>query len=313
MSDSQQIYVRLNRHQRLAAANRSVIDTSIRSTKHNAIAAILRNGLAVVSYAAFEDFIKARTSELLSSLRIKNIPFDKLPANLQSAVTVRAFEAAKYQSVIASKRGDDAPNFLAKAAAEIGRSYNTTEGFSRFHVGHSKANLSTEDVKEMLRIFQVVDPWGSIRRLSSRLGSAVQDPKSLIHQAARRRHAAAHDPKAVCTSTELEDFLTQSLTVATCFDILCSRGAAGLCGKEPACLTDRSNITDKDIAIRFIDRSSVAWDERKENASRSTKSHNNLDTAIRLSSGRRAAVPEAVVVRNRGYRLRRWIACSKLL
>lgn len=42
---------------------------------HNDVARMLRNGLAVVGFAALEDFIKSRVSEVLSEVGPTNVPF----------------------------------------------------------------------------------------------------------------------------------------------------------------------------------------------------------------------------------------------
>jgi len=46
---------------------------------HNNSVRIIRNGLAVQCFNVFEDFIKARTNEVLLDVCSSNVPFEYLP------------------------------------------------------------------------------------------------------------------------------------------------------------------------------------------------------------------------------------------
>lgn len=64
---------------------------------HNNSARIIRNGLAVQCFNIFEDFIKARTAEVLAAISSSGVVFSNLPENLQWAATVETVKAIDFQ------------------------------------------------------------------------------------------------------------------------------------------------------------------------------------------------------------------------
>src|SRR5688572_30793007 len=60
-------------------------------------ARLLRNGLAVVSYSALEDFVVERSFEILSNFDSTKVPFGRLPDKLKDAATVGAAKALSFR------------------------------------------------------------------------------------------------------------------------------------------------------------------------------------------------------------------------
>ena len=87
--------------------------------KHNQRARLMRNGLSVVGFAIVEDFVKARTAEVLT--RIGNSPatFEQLPEKLRKASVLGVVKALRFQADLRS--GDDSLNDVISFVQEHAR------------------------------------------------------------------------------------------------------------------------------------------------------------------------------------------------
>jgi hypothetical protein len=84
----------------ISIISEAVSNKALTDREHNAVARMLRNGLAVVGFAALEDFIKKRSSEAMEEIGQCSVPFSKLPKKLQNAATYEVISALTYTKSI---------------------------------------------------------------------------------------------------------------------------------------------------------------------------------------------------------------------
>lgn len=308
MSASRDRFLRSFRALRNAAFDRSLINGETSARKHNDKAGILRNGVSVVAFATLEHFLRLRVSELLSSLSVAGFRFDTAPSNYRSEVTASALDAIRFQSILAGKRGENVPDFLSEALTPFASYVTPTPDYSTLHFGLSKSNLSPEDCKRMLRIFDIEDGWTQIERLTQRIGSSLLDCRGIFDAAARRRHGAAHDPQSTSTSADLQAFIGQGLILACCFDLAASAGAASLMGRLLG--SGKSGlVVARDIRLRFLDRTDTKWREWRPGGKRAIAVGLASSDLLCAASKRASSASEMLIVRGSGLRLRRWHTC----
>jgi len=102
----------------------AVMDKDLRNHDHNEIARIIRNGLAVVGFAALEDFIKTRCSEIAKEIGTTGVRFDHLPEKLKDAFTFEALTALAYQ--LSLKEKAEKISYTQEQSAKIASTINST-------------------------------------------------------------------------------------------------------------------------------------------------------------------------------------------
>lgn len=190
-------------------------------------ARLLRNGLAVVSFNAVEDFIKQRMGEVLRRMSSCSIAFVDLPASLQHAATVGAADALRFQSRIRIKSGDahGARALIQRTGRALASVDNVRYQLSEISFGYADANLNHEDIRKMLKGIGVSGGWQSIGQVANRAGLNLPALADDYQQAFQRRNSAAHDPTTDTPLQNLQDFTRQALAIAIGFDALVSRAA----------------------------------------------------------------------------------------
>ena len=157
---------------------------------HNERARLIRNGLAIMQFSLLEEFIRARTAELLGKLDTSRIAFASLPEKLQLAATRGAIRALDYQSRY--KGASDAIAMIGSHAQGIASVLGpSTYKLSEMCFGRSKANLTEDDIRDVLSAVHVEKPWLALDQLSPRLnmgGAMVLRTNSwfLLMQGTRR-------------------------------------------------------------------------------------------------------------------------------
>lgn len=137
--------------ERIRTLNKSISDTdAVRSKghlerEHNEIARMLRNGLAVVGFASLEDFIKARSSEVLDLIGSVGLSFEQLPEKVQIATTHGAITALNYQLGLRDKQ--DKIAFVQEHAQKISSTANSSYALTSLAYGFGNANLNAESIK----------------------------------------------------------------------------------------------------------------------------------------------------------------------
>lgn len=244
--------------------------------EHNDIAEILRNGLAVVGFTALEDFIKRRTSEVLSDIGKVNIPFNKLPKKIQSATTYDSIKAISFQLDLLDE--SQKLTYIIDQAFNIASTQNPSYTLIEHAYGYSQSNINAETIKTILTNFQIDNPWLQMTRLASRLNLTALPLEETYKNAFRRRHKAAHVAHASTLPSELRQYIKEAYAVAVSFDTLISHALHKMKLKDVLYL-DSSNpkrITDADINFRFIKFENNKWKEfANESSSKAYRS--NID------------------------------------
>lgn len=232
----------------------AVQDGALHESDRNAKARLLRNGLAVASFAFLEDFIRQRSGEVLANIAASGIGFSALPEKVRSAATfglLRSLDSrARYEPDEAAKI-----SFVQSHAGMISSTAAIPFQLSELSFGYRASNISDEEVGDILRAFRVISPWKAIGTLASRvgLGSLVLD--EAFKNAAKRRHSAAHVPGATTPLNDLENYVREAKAIAFGFDVLLS-GSALLVRKRDVSYLGGGNVDPitMPISLLYFDR-----------------------------------------------------------
>ena len=200
-----------------SASIEAVTNKTLTDHAHNNVAKMLRNGLAVVGFAALEDFVKSRTSEVLGEIGTTGVPFRDLPEKLRIATTYDAISALSYQISLRPKA--DRISYVQDQAQKLASTASTAYDLTPHAFGYSQANLQVDSVKEILQSFLISDPWGQMTQLASKLGLAALPLDETFKGAALRRHRAAHAAHADTPQADLAQYVKEALAIAIGFDI----------------------------------------------------------------------------------------------
>ncbi|SEK15919.1 hypothetical protein SAMN05444746_1209 [Variovorax sp. OK212] len=272
---------------------------------HNDVARMLRNGLAVVGFAALEDFIKSRISEVLSEVGSTNVPFGRLPEKLQYAVTFEALSAISYQMGLRPNKSDRilyAQEHTQKIASTATAAYNLTP----HALGYDQANVQDETIKGMLKCFQIDNPWGEITRIASRLSLAALPLDETYRSAAIRRHRAAHVAHADTPQTDLQQFSKEALAIAIGFDALLSCALSKLRLHDAPYLHGQAKVSAADITIRKVFPAGSKWREELEGRSTAVKIEASKDVLLAAARSRAAAARNLLVIQGDGGQVVGW-------
>jgi hypothetical protein len=239
---------------------------------HNDSVRIIRNGLAVQCFNILEDFIKARTAELLDGVSTSGLPFQYLPERFQWATTVDAVRAIDYQLKLRERA--DRILYAQDYTAKISSSKTGPLDLAETAFFHAASNIAGDHVREAMNAFAVSDPWKQCSALASRLGLSGIPADAVFQSLAQRRHNAAHNASASVSELDLQQSLSDAAALAICFDILSSRAMFGICKLKAAHPKGSWIINDQAlIPLRFIKHSKNRFCEIKEKGTRSVRVH----------------------------------------
>jgi hypothetical protein len=271
---------------------------------HNDVARMLRNGLAVVGFTALEDFLKSRTSEVLSAVGQTTVPFIELPERLRYAVTFEALTALSYQVSLRSK--SDKMQYVQEHAQKIASTALTAYDLSPHALGFDQANLQEETIKTVLKCFLIDDPWGQITAIGSRLGLTALPLNETYKSASQRRHRAAHVANADTPQTDLLQFTKEALAIAIGFDVLLSRALKNIQLHNLRYLQGQSRISAASISIRTVMPENNKWREKIEGRSKAVKIENSLENLLVAAKPRSIAAGNLFIVRDVNFQISKW-------
>ena len=228
----------------------ALVDRAPADVFHNLRAAMLRQGLAVLTFSAVESFIRERTGEVLQTFDNARVTFSDLSSALQKAVTLGALEGVRFRLKLQPQQ--DKINWLVASLTPIARATTDVSQLSEHSFAHASSNLDEDAVKDILRAFGIEDPWQQITQLTSRLGVALLDSKSEFAAIKERRHASAHSRATQVPHADLLASAKASLAICIAFDLLLShsRGLHNL-GQWPG-VAGRSPLAAASIALVFV-------------------------------------------------------------
>jgi hypothetical protein len=259
--------------ERMASLHRSTLSDAVTNRvltdrAHNDVARMLRNGLAVVGFAALEDFIKLRTSEVLEEIGTFGVPFAELPEKLQCATTYEAVNALAFQLGHMDKSLRTA--YIQDHAAKIASTATSAWELTPHALGYSKSNLNDETIKAILKNFLIDDAWGQMTRVGARLNLVSLPLDETFRNAALRRHKAAHTAQADTPQTDLRQYVKEALAIAIAFDGLLRKAVNHLRTRNIGYLMARTKIRSTHVTIRTVSQVQGALERNGRRPSQST-------------------------------------------
>lgn len=221
-------------------------------------ARLLRNGLSVVTFAAFESFVVDRLQEVAAWLSTQNVPYSMFPKGLQDAPTTRAPMVLN-----ARLRRDPTDPTLPIAFQELAESWSKRMGGGGWRLPHISllwegSNLSATTALEIASCFGVAEKWGDLTGVSKGADFKSLPSKSLFEELAERRHKSAHDASFDADILVLRSSPTSLTSFAFAFDSAVS-SAARLIASGGTLRQGRAAVT-----LTTLDRSSTSanvWTE----------------------------------------------------
>ena len=176
-----------------AARDQLLLDNATDPAERRNAARLLRNGLAVTSFAAFEMFVRDRLNEIATWLTSQSIPFSAFPTGLQSAPQRRAPGILR---LLMEREPNSA--IVATAYQELGASWSQAQGGGGWTIPHVSllwegSNLSAGVMLEITTMFGGPTQWGDMSGIAKGAGFAVLPTSQLFDQIAKRRHSSAHN------------------------------------------------------------------------------------------------------------------------
>lgn len=271
----------------------AVNNKSLAETEHNGIARMLRNGLTVVGFAALEDFIKNRTSDALSEIGSMGVLFTELPEKLQNAATHEAIAALKYQIDLLEKT--DKMSYMQEQSKKIASTATSNFEITPYAFGFSTANISDTIVGDILKSFNVEDPWREIGRLASRLNLPSLQLSLSFKNAARRRHKAAHVAHTDIPINDIDQFVKEAMAIAIGFDCLLSQALNQLKQRNRVYILNQMKISSIHIKFRTIKKIGRYWKDCVEGKTRAAEASSDPITLSRNAKSRAANAKQVLV------------------
>lgn len=247
---------------------------ALTETSHNEIARMLRNGLAVVGFAALEDFIKKRSSEVMDDVGRSAVPFNKLPEKLQIAATYDAISALSYQLSIRDK--SEKIEYIQEHALKISSTATSNYEITKHAFGYNQANINAETIKQILLSFNVLDPWNQITIIASRLGLTALPLQESYKNAASRRHRAAHIANTDTPQGDIAQFVKEAFAIAIGFDVMLSKALGCINTHDTGFLSGSKKLKADEVVFRFVKHVDGRWKEFAEGRARANRVSNDL-------------------------------------
>ena len=285
----------------------SVKDKPLSEREHNEVARLLRNGLAVVGFAALEDFIKTRSSEIMSEIGPSPVQFSALPEKLRHAATFEALSSLNYQMNLMPK--EDKVQYIQEQSLKISSTAQSNFELSPHTFYYDQANLRDDSIKKMLKCFMINDPWRQMSHLSSQLGMTGLPLEVSFQNAAKRRHKAAHVANADTTQPDIQQYVSEAIAIALTFDCLISKALELIKGNDAQFLAGEKTLSAADIKFRTIKPIDGKWKEYAGSSRRAYRVNNNSDTLTSEAHTRAINNKEALVVFSEHNKVANWHCC----
>lgn len=282
----------------------AVANKPLTEQAHNDVARMLRNGLAVVGFAALEDFLKSRTSEVLAEVGRTHVPFRDLPEKLRFATTFESISALSYQLSIRAKA--DRVAYVQEHAQKIASTATGAYELTPHALGYDQANLPDEAIRTVLKSFLIDNPWGEMTKLASRIGLIALPLDETYRSAALRRNRAAHVAHADTPQTDLVQFTKEALAIAISFDALLSRALSRMHALDRGYLRGTTRISSASISIRSVKKDDHVWRETTEGRATAVKLERDHDVLVSLARTRAASANDLFVLYDPEGEIRGW-------
>jgi hypothetical protein len=272
---------------------------------HNTSARIIRNGLAVQCFNIFEDFVKARTGEILANIAGATLPFGSLPQALQMAATVHTIKAIDFQLKLHDAA--DRIRYAQDYSEKVSSTKSPAGQLAEIAFFHAAPNISKEHFKDALGAFLVASPWPQVSGLCSRLGISAMPAENVFKNLAQRRHTAAHKADASVSEVDLTQSLLDATGLAVSFDILLSQSARQMAKVSSPIAAGTELISDHlSIPLRFIRFHNSRFGEIKEGGKRFFRTHSDSAALIPEAAARSLKENGALIVFDSGGLICDW-------
>lgn len=272
---------------------------------HNSAAKMLRNGLAVVSFASLEDFVKKRSSEAMIELNSCSVNFTELPTKLQNAATYEIISALSYQMGLLEK--GDRTDYIQRHARNISSTATSNYELSIHTFAHSQANINAKTIGDILKSFNIEDPWSQMSSIASNLGLISSLPLAeIFNNAALRRHRAAHVAGVDTPPTDLTQFVKEAFAIAIAFDALLSKAVQKILDNNDDFLRNNVKLNANDVNIRTIRFVDNKWKEYKGDSTRAHRVSPEINSLLSAAQGRASMNKELIVEFDESGLVRYW-------
>lgn len=280
MSSAKADFIERMRCLNISVQSEATLNKGLADVLHNSVARMLRNGLAVVGFAALEDFIKKRTAEAMDEVSRCSIPFDELPPKLRYASTFEILSALNHQLSLIPKDEitgyADKIDYIQNQALKISSTSTANYTLSNHTFAHSMSNVSKQVIGDILKSFQIADPWTQMTIICGHLGLGTHALVQQYESASKRRHKAAHVASADTPSNDISQFVKDAFAIAISFDALLSKSIQKY---RENISTHVADITATSINIRTIRYHNSTW---KEYNNLNTRAHRRSDDLASL-------------------------------
>ena len=243
----------------LSTSSEAVTNKALSEIEHNSIARMLRNGLAVVSFAALEDFIKKRSAEAMDEISRSSVPFINLPEKLKNAATYEVISALIYQLSLRGKE-DKAP-YIQQQAFKIASTATSNYELPDHTFAHSQANVNDRVIGDILKSFNVDDPWKQMTTIASSSGLTALPLVESDKNATQRLHKAAHVAATDIPQNDISQFVREAFAIALGFDALISKSIQKFRENDVDHIAGDTKIDSSNIEFRLVKFSDSFWKE----------------------------------------------------
>ena len=259
---------------------------------------MLRNGIAVIGFTMLEDFIKTRTSEIISKIGDGQTKFEELSESLQKATVVDIIDSIKFQTKFEDSNIKNRIKIHQAVSAEIASTLFNPYSLPEKTFGYSKSNINLDTIHEILSSLWCSDGWGSMGGVASKCNAGVIDLRSAFKNAASRRHSAAHNASAQIEYTEISDFVSEIIAIAMSFDLLASIALRKILNGDKDYINGHKKISNGTVCLRFIEEENGKFKEKVILTKRAVSVSKTLDESKAAAYPRAKINLEAVVVKD---------------
>lgn len=284
----------------------AIVTKSFSEKEHNSAARILRNGLAVIGFAMMEDFIKARTSEIMEKIGTGRTSFGELSILLQRAAAVDILSSLKFQASLREMDANATIKLFQDASAQINSTTSAVYDIHPMVFGYDKSNINENTVENILNALWCKEGWQTLKSIGHKCGVGIPDLKAAFKNSALRRHQAAHDASAAVEFSELESFHKEIISICMCFDLLISIGLRKILDRDAYIVVNSNPLASRHVAVRFIDQKMGKFSESIPGGKRVIKNYSTLKDAKDSVLPKAKSSCEAVVVRAEDGTIKSW-------
>lgn len=274
----------------LSISTEAVSNKALSEIVHNSIAKMLRNGLAVVGFAALEDYIKKRSSEAMDEISRSSVPFSSLPEKLRNAATYEAISALTFQLNLLEKE-DKAP-YIQQQALKIASTGTANYELSDHTFAHNQSNVGHKVVGDILKSLNVDDPWKQISIIASNTGLTGLPLVETYRNASQRRHKAAHVASTDTPQNDILQFVNESFAIALGFDALISKSIQRFKENDHDHINGIKKIDSTDIKFRIVKFTDNYWKEFVNGSERAFRRSTDISTFRSMVKNRACAAKQ---------------------